>query len=156
MKKFMSFIMPMKLIAGGIFAGLIGFYMVVGTLYTQFTGAAFEYSIPFAFIIQGAVLAVAIATLWGVFFGEMVIKKWRFFKRAFAFNLSLIIVIALCVLTSFALPMPGDWAYLWLIGAGIIALGISVMSGLNEIYYRKTGERYTEMLHLYQQKKACS
>jgi len=149
MKKLMAFVMPIKFVAGGVLAGLIGFYMVVGTIYARFTGAEFEYSIPFAFIIQGAVLAIAIAILWEVFFGETIIKKWRFFRRALAFNLSLLLFIAICFLTSFALPI--DWAYLWLIGTGAITLGISVMSGLNEIYCRKTGKRYNEMLRIYQE-----
>jgi len=149
MKKLIDFIMPMKLIAGGVLAGLIGFYMVVGTLYARFTGAEFEYNIPFAFIVQGAALAIAIAVLWEVFFGEMVIKKWRFFSRALMFNILLILLIVICFLTSFALP--SDWAYLWLTGAGAIAVGIAVISGLAEMYYRKTGERYNEMLRVYKQ-----
>ncbi|MCL2376635.1 MAG: hypothetical protein FWC76_04480 [Defluviitaleaceae bacterium] len=154
MEKLMSFVMPMKFIAGGVLAGLVGFYMVVGTIYARLTGAEFEYSIPFAFILQGVVLAIAIAILWEVFFGEKIIKKWRFFKRALVFNLSLILLIAICFLTSFALPT--NWAYLWLIGVGIIALGIAVMSGLSEIYYRKTGEHYNEMLRIYQEKQGIS
>jgi len=151
MKRLIEFVMPMKLIAGGVLAGLIGFYMVVGTLYARFTGVEFVYSIPFAFIIQGAVLAIAIAVIWEVFFGEAIVKKWRFFKRALMFNLSLIALIAICFLTSFALPT--DWAYLWLIGATAITLGIAIMSGLSELYYRKTGERYNEMLRVYKEKQ---
>jgi len=52
MKKMMTFVMPVKLIAGGILAGLIGFYMVVGALYARFTGVEFDYSIPFAFTLH--------------------------------------------------------------------------------------------------------
>jgi len=36
MKKLINFVMPMKLIAGGVLFGLIGFYMVVGALYARF------------------------------------------------------------------------------------------------------------------------
>ena len=151
MRKLMAFVIPIKFIAGGVLAGLMGFYMVVGTLYAQLTGAEFEYSIPFAFILQGATLAVAIAVLWEMFFGEKIITKWRFFKRALAFNLSLILLIAICFFTSFALPT--DWAHIWLIGVGCIALGIAVLSGLNEIYYRKTSERYNDMLRIYQKRQ---
>jgi len=147
MKKLITFVMPMKLIAGGILFGLIGFYMVVGMLYARFTGVAFEHSVPFAFIWQGAILAVAIAILWEMFFGEAIIKKWRFFKRALFFNVSLVFLVALCFLTSFALPT--DWAHLWLIGTGSISLGIAVISALNEIYYKKTGARYVEILNTY-------
>ena len=151
MKKMMDFVMPLKLIAGGILFGLMGFYMVFGTLYARFTGAAFEYNIPFAFILQGAVLAIVIAVLWEIFFGETIIKKWRFFKRALIFNFSLMVLIAICFLTSFVLPAEG--AHLWLIGVGIIALGMAVMSGLNEIHYRKTGKQYNEMLRIYQERQ---
>jgi len=151
MKKMIDFVMPIKFIAGGVFCGLIGFYMVVGTLYARLTGAAFEYSIPFVFLLHGVVLAIAIALLWEVFFGEVIIKKWRFFKRALVFNLLLIFLIVVCFLTSFALPEA--WAYLWLIGVGIITLGIAIISGLSEVYYRKTGERYTEILRIYKEKQ---
>ena len=154
MKKLMAFVIPVKFIAGGLLFGLIGFYMVVGTLYARLTGTAFEYSVPFAFIIQGAALAIAAAVLWEVFFGEKIIKKWRFFKRALTFNLSLMILIAICFFTSFALPT--DLVYVWLIGIGIIVLGIAAMSGLNEIYYRKTGERYNEMLRIYQERQGIN
>jgi len=147
MKNLIDFVMPIKLIAGGVLFGIIGFYMVVGTLYAQFTGVEFEYSIPFAFILQGAILSVAIAVLWEAFFGEVIIKKCRFFKRALLFNLSLILLIIACFFTSFALPT--DWSYLWLAGAAIITLGIAVMSVLNEIYYRKTGKHYNKMLAKY-------
>jgi len=149
MRKFVDFIMPIKLIAGGVLAGLIGFYMVVGTLYARISGADFEYSIPFAFILQGAAIAICIAVLWEVFFGEVVIKKWRFFKRALTFNAALVALIVICFFTSFALP--SDWAYLWLIGTVAIAVGMGVMSCLAEVYYRKTGERYNEMLRVYKE-----
>jgi hypothetical protein len=152
--KLIAFVMPIKFIAGGVLAGLIGFYMVVGTLYSRFTGAEFEYSIPFSFILQGAVLAFAIAISWEVFFGEVIIKKWRFFKRALMFNLMLVLLIVICFLTSFALPT--DWAHLWLVGAGILTLGIAVMAGLNEMYYRKTGNRYNEMLRAYQERQSIT
>jgi len=154
MEKLITFVMPIKFIAGGVLAGLIGFYMVVGTIYARFTGVEFEYSLPFSFILQGAVLAIIIAISWEVFFGEIIIKKWRFFKRVLMFNLSLALIIALCFLTSFVLPT--DWAHLWLIGAVILTLGIAVMSGLNEIYYRKTGNRYNEMLRIYKEKQGIT
>ena len=142
--------MQIKLIAGGVLMGLVGFYMVVGTIYARISGAEFEYSVPFAFIIQSAVLAIVISLLWQVFLGEIIIKKWRFFKRAIVFNLSLLMVIAFCFFASFALPIPGEWSYLWLIGASCITVGIAVIAALNEIYYRKTGSHYTEMLRAFQ------
>ena len=147
MKKLIAFVMPMKLIAGGVLFGFIGFYMVVGILHARFTGAEFAHSIPFAFIWQGAILAVAIAILWEVSFGEVIIKKWRFFKRALLFNISLISLIVICFFMSFALPT--DWAYLWLISVVSIGLGVAIMSSLNELYYKKTGERYVEILNAY-------
>ena len=146
----MKFIVPLKFIAGGVFAGLIGFYMVVGALYAHITDAAFEYSIPFAFIIQGAALSMGIALLWGLCFEDAVIKNWRFFKRALLFNILLVGLVAVCFLTAFALP--SDGATLWLAGAGVLALGFSVMAALYELYCRKTGQRYNELLRIFQQK----
>ena len=148
MKKLVDFVMPMKLIAGGVLAGLIGFYMVVGAIYARVSGADFEYSIPFAFIIQGAVLAICIAVLWEVFFCEIIIRKLRFFPRVLMFNASLAALIAASVLTSSVLS--SDWAYLWLTGATAIAIGIGVIACLAEVYFRKTGQRYNELLRAYQ------
>ena len=151
MKKLMAFIMPVKLVAGGILFGLIGFYMVVGTLNARITGIEFEYSIPFSFILQGAVLAIIVAALLEVFFGETLIKQWRFFKRAAMFGLSLLILVVVGVLISFTLR--GDaWVYLWLIGIIVITMGI-IVAGITEVYYRKTGERYTELLRAYKEKQ---
>jgi len=150
MKKLMDFVMPIKMIAGGVLVGLVGFYMVVGTIYARFSGVEFEYSVPFAFIIQGAVLALAIALLWELFLGETIIKKWRFFKRAIGFNLSLLVLVVLCFVTSFALPT--DWANLWLIGTYAITIGMAVIVGLSEIYFRKTGRHYTQTLRAFQAK----
>ena len=151
MKKLIAFIMPVKFVAGGILFGLIGMYMVAGTINARLTGAEFEYSVPFSFILQGAVLAIIVAALVEVFFGETVIKKWRFFKRALFFGLSLIILIVVGVLISFTLR--GDaWVYLWLIGIIVITMGI-IVAGATEIYYRKTGERYTELLRAYKEKQ---
>jgi len=146
MKKMMNFIARVKFIAAGVFCGLIGFYMVVGTLYTRFRGLDFDYAIPFAFIIHGAAFALVTATLWEVFFGET-IKHWRFIVRALAFDLLLALTILACFATSFILPQ--DWAHLWLAGVLVIAVGIAVISCVCEWYFRKTGERYNEMLRVF-------
>jgi len=151
MKNLITFVMPVKMIAGGVLFGFIGFYMVFGILYSRFTGAEFEHSVPFTFIWQGAALAIAIAISWEVFFGDAVIKKWRFFKRALMFNLSLIILTTICFIVSFALPT--DWDYLWFVGIVAITLGMAIISGLFEIYYRKAGEKYNEMLQIYKKKR---
>ena len=149
MKKLMTFVMPIKLVTGGIFFGLIAIFMIVGTLNASITGADFDYSVPFYIILQGAALAVIVATLLEVFFGETVIKKWRFFKRAKMFALSLAILLAVIFLLSFTLR--GDnWLYLLSIGIIVITMGI-IVAGITEVYYRKTGERYTELLRAYKE-----
>ena len=150
MRKLMAFVMPVKLVAGGILFGLIGLTMVVSTLHARLTGVEFDYSLPFSFILQGAVLAVIVASLLELFFGETLIKKWRFFKRAKMFCLSLIPLIVILFFLPFALRSEA-WLYLWFIGIVVIAMGI-IVAGITEVYYRKTGERYTEILRAYKEK----
>jgi phosphatidylserine synthase len=108
----------------------------------------FNYTIPFIFIIEGLVLSVLISVLYGVFFSDIQIKKWRFFPRLVLFSLSLLILLALCVLVFFAAPT--DWAKLWWIAIGCVALGIVLLSIIAELHFRKTGKRYTEILKNYQ------
>jgi hypothetical protein len=79
MKKIMAFVLPIKAMAAMIFAGFICLYMISGILYAVVTGVEFNYMIPFAFVFQGLGLSVLISILWELFFGNTVIKKWRFF-----------------------------------------------------------------------------
>jgi hypothetical protein len=63
------------------------------------------------------------------------------------FEISLLVLLAVCFLTFLAIPT--DWAKLWLIAAGIVAVGIITISSIGEMYYKKTGKRYTEILKTY-------
>jgi hypothetical protein len=152
MKKLISFVVPMKAYAALIFAGMIWLYVVSGVLYAQLTGAAFDYSIPFLFILQGLVLSMLISTLWSVFISDVLIKKLRFFARFLLFGFSLMILLSLCFLTFFAIPT--NWAKLWLAVTAVIVFGIVILSCLSEIYFRKTGKLYTEALALYKAEMA--
>jgi phosphatidylserine synthase len=147
MKKMMAFVLPLKSMAAMIFAGFICLYMGSSILYAVFTGIEFNYSIPFVFILQGLVLSVLISILWELFFSNIIIKKWRFFLRHLIFELSLLALLAVCFFTFLAIPT--DWAKLWLLVVGIIGVGIITISSISEMYYKKTGKRYTEMLKTY-------
>jgi len=147
MKKLLGFVMPLKTFAALIFAGLICLYMISGVLYSTLTGVPFNYTIPFIFAIQGLILSILIAILWGIFLGDALIKKWRYFLRYIVFALALLVLLAACLLTFFAVPT--DWAKLWLIAAGFLAAGIFVLSVASEIYFQVTGKRYTEILNAY-------
>jgi hypothetical protein len=147
MKKVMAFVLPLKAMAAMIFAGFICLYMISGILYAVVTGMEFNYMIPFVFILQGLGLSVLISILWELFFSNIIIKKWRFFLRHLVFEISLMVLLAVCFLTFLAIPT--DWAKLWLIVAGIIAVGIITISSISEMYYKKTGKRYTEVLKTY-------
>ena len=151
MKKLIAFTMPIKIFASMIFAGLMCLYIASGVLYGFFIDADFSYSIPFVFVIQGLLLSVLIAVFWEVFFGDIVIKKLRFIWRIIAFGILLMALLAVCFLTFFAIPT--EWAYMWLVAVGAITLFVAIMSGLNELYYRKTGEKYTEMLRIYKERQ---
>ena len=148
MKKLMSVVMPVKSFAALIFAGLICLYMVTGVFCDMVLHQTFNYTIPFVFILQGLLLSVLISILWGLFFGDRFIKKWRYLPRLIVFALTLIILLAACLLTFFAVPT--DWAKLWLFVAGCAVTGIIILSMLAELYLRATGKRYTEALKEYQ------
>ena len=142
---------PVKAFAAMMFAGFICLYMVSAILYAFFTGTEISYSIPFIFVVQGMGLTLVIAILRELIFSDLIIKRWRFFQRIVVFSVSLVALLAVCVLTFLAIPI--EWAFLWLICASVLALGVTVIFGLSEIYYRKTGEWYTEMLRVYKEKQ---
>jgi len=151
MRKLMGAIMQAKSFAALIFAGLICLYMATGFLCDKLLHQTFEYSIPFIFILQGLLLSALVAVLWGVLLGDKVIKKWRYFPRLIAFAFSLMVLLAACLLTFFALPT--DWAKLWLFVAACVSGGLVVLSVSGEIYLRATGKRYTEILKDYQSRQ---
>ena len=140
---------PIKAVASMLFAGLVCMYMVSGVLYSFFTGAEISYSIPFIFIIQGMGLTVVIAILRELIFSDFLIKKWRFFHRMAVFSVLLIALLTLGALTFLAIP--AEFTFLWLISACVIALGATVIFGISEVYYRRTGEWYNEMLRVYKE-----
>jgi uncharacterized protein YpmB len=47
---------------------------------------------------------------------------------------------------------PMDWAKLWLIIAGLSVILIAIIAIACELYFRKTGKRYTEYLEEYKKK----
>lgn len=147
MKKLMEVLLPLKTFAAMVFTGLICLYLVSGYLVTWVTGEAFNYTIPFIFVLQSLGLSILIPLLWGMCFSDAVLRKGRFFLRLILFAVSLFVLLAICLLTFFALPT--DWAKLWLIVAGCFVVGIIALACLGELYFRKTGNRYTEMLKMY-------
>lgn len=147
MKKILSLVIPVKSFAALIFTGLMCAYMVTGGLYAVIMNQPFDYVIPFIFILQGLVMAVIISIMWSVLFSDTVIKKMRYLPRLIIFSLSLLAVLAVCLLIFLAIPT--DWAKLWLIVAGIIAAGVIVLSVLGELHLKATGKRYTEILKDY-------
>jgi hypothetical protein len=147
MKKVMMFTIPFKAFAAMIFAGIIILYMVSGVIYTVVSGEEFNYSIPFIFVLQGVGLSVMISLLWGLFFSNVIIKKWRFFIRHILFELSLLVLLTVCFFSFLAIPT--DWAKLWLITLVILSLFLVILFGICELYYKKTGKHYTEILKAY-------
>lgn len=147
MNLIMKFSLPLKAFAAMLFAGIIVLYMFSSIIYTIITGEEINYSIPFVFIIQGLVLSVFISLLWGLFFSNIIHKKWRFFTRFILFELSLLVLLAVCFFIF--LSIPANLTKLWLIAIGAVSLFVTVLFGIYEMYYKKTGSRYTEILHTY-------
>jgi hypothetical protein len=144
----MKVTIPFKAFGSMIFAGIIILYIVSATMYAMVTGKEFNYSIPFIFVLQGLGLSVLISLLWGLFFSDAVIKKSRFFIRHILFELSLMILLAVCFFTFLAIPT--EWAKLWLITIGVVSVFVIVLSSICEMCYKKTGKRYTAILKAFQ------
>jgi uncharacterized membrane protein YfcA len=108
----------------------------------------FDYSIPFIFVLEGIGLSLLIATLWTLIFNERANRKRRWFPRLIIFAVSLMALLAICLLVFVAIPT--EWAKLWLIVAGCVAFGVVVLSVIAELFFRATGKKYTEILKEYQ------
>lgn len=147
MKKLLRLVIPVKSFAALIFTGLICLYIVTGSLCAIILHEPFDYSIPFIFVLQGLILAIVISVLWAVLLGDGVVKKIRYFPRLIIFSISLMALLAICLLVFFAIPT--NWAKLWLIVAGCVCAGIVMLSILAEWYFKATGRRYTEILNEY-------
>ena len=147
MKKLMDFVVPLKAFAAMLFAGLMILYMVSGVAYSFLLGEAFDYAIPFIFVLQGLGLSMVISILWGVFISDTLIKKWRFVRRCIAFKLSIIPFLALCFFTFLAIPT--DWTIPWFIAILAVSVFAVVLAMASEVYFKKTGERYTAALNQY-------
>ena len=147
MKRIFEIVLPFKSFTAMIFSGFMILYMVGAIIYSTITGHLFNYSIPFAFVLQSIGLSVIISVLWGVFFSKAIIKKWRFFLRHIMFELSVFSILGLYFLTFFNIS--SEEAKLWLIIAVIVAFFVILLTSICEMYFRKTGKDYTEMLKIY-------
>ena len=147
MRKLTEFVMPIKVFAAMIFFGLIGLYVASGILYTFFTGEAIAYAVPFVFIFQSAGISAVVALLWGLIFSGSTVRKSRFFLRYILFALLLFTALIICFFTFLAVPI--SWVWFWFGATFTIFLGVTVFLGLNELYYKKTGTRYVEILNTY-------
>ncbi|MCL2882419.1 MAG: hypothetical protein FWF45_05995 [Coriobacteriia bacterium] len=149
MKTLMREVLAAKTLAAMIFAGFMCAYVVAGYLYSLvFPRAAFNFTIPFIFVLEGVVLSVVVAALWRLLISDDAPIKWRFSARLIIFALLLMAALVACVLVFF--PFPTYWAKLWWIVIGCVTAGIGALAIIGEIYSRVTGKRYTEILKKYQ------
>ena len=147
MKKLMEIAIPIKSFTAMIFSGFMVLYMISALIYSIAAGQIINYGIPFAFVLQSIGLSLIISVLWSIFFSNAIIKKWRFSLRLIVFKLSLLAVLGLFFFTFFNVSL--EEARLWFIVALIIALFIILLTGICEMYFRKTGKDYTEILKTY-------
>jgi len=150
MKKLMGLVITIKSYAAMVFSGLILAYMVAGWIYSTIRQEPFSNAIPFIFVMQGALLALAISVLWYLFFTGAVFKKLRYSIRLIGFVLILVLILTGFLLMFFS--QPTNWAKLWLIIAGLFVFVTAGISVLGEIYFRMTGKRYTQSLDKYKKK----
>ena len=143
MKKLIKIAIPFKAIGSMLFSGFIILYMLSGMACAIITGGGFSYSLPFSFLLQGLILAALIVSLWGMLFSNLIIKKWGYFSRLIAFAISLIVLMAICIIIFIAIPT--EWASLWLVTNGIVGVGFIVVTIIDEVHFMKTGKRYIEI-----------
>ena len=147
-KQFTEFYTPLKAFTALLFAGFMGIYMIGGLVYAHFFNYQFDYMISFAHLLQSFVFIILVSSIWGVCFSRTFIKKWKFFKRHLLFDLLLGVLFIGCFLL-FSIISP-DRNTLWLVVSGIHISYMIILSLIVEWYFVKTGERYTELLKIYQ------
>jgi hypothetical protein len=142
MKKLMAVVLPVKNFAAMIFTGLMTLYVVTGALFAAISGAYFDYTIPFAFVLRGLVLSLVISVLWAALFSGK--HKSRAFIRIIAFAALLAVLVKFSAFTFLAVP--ALWAALWATVTAAVSLGLVIMAMLGEVYFRREGKRYTAAL----------
>lgn len=149
MKQLIHFVMPLKIFAALMFAGLIGLYVATAILQHLFTGESITSYIPFLYLFHSVILSVVCAILWSVCLHHTLFKKWRFFPRYLLFAALMISLLSFSLFTFLALPehwMPSSFFLVLCCFTG----GITVFFALNEHMHKKTGERYLNVLSEYQ------
>ena len=105
---------------------------------------------PFIFILRDLLLAILIAVFWQIFLTDYIIKKMRYYLRIILFVGTLSILLFGFFAIFYVAPV--DWAKLWLIIAGLFIILIAIISTACELYFKKTGKRYTEILEEYKKR----
>ena len=141
MKKLLLWSVPIKSLAAMLFAGFIFLYMMVGGFNAFMTEEIFEFSIPFVFAVQSAVLSALIAMLYASTFSDVIIKKMRYFQRMVIFLLVLIPLLAVHVWLFYSV--------VWMIIAVAIGVGILLGSLVLDRYFKLVGKKYTNALEAF-------
>jgi hypothetical protein len=155
------FAFNIKAMSAFIFSGLILAYIIVDYLYSIYLHVLvkseqnikhveFVSNMPFIFILRDLLLAILIAVFWQIFLTDYVIKKMRYYLRIILFVGVLSILMFGFFMIYYVAPM--NWAKLWLFVAGLFVIMIAIISIVCELYFRKTGKRYTESLEEYKKK----
>lgn len=133
-----------------VFSGLILAYIISGLLYSSINHVQFADNMPFIFILRDLLFAILIAIFWQLFLTDYIFKKMRYYLRIILF----VGTLSFLLLGFFAIfyVAPVNWAKLWLIIAGLFIMFIAIISLACELYFRKTGKRYTEFLEEYKKK----
>jgi len=147
MRRLIELVMPMKLFAAMIFFGLIALYVVGGMAHSIVMNEVIEHAVPFIYILQSMILSLVLSVIWALFFSDEAGKKWRFFIRYTLFSIIMFTTLIVCFFTFLAIP--DEWAGTLLLVASVVFVGVTLFLSVNEIYYRKTGERYMEILAAY-------
>ena len=133
-----------------LFAGFICLYIFGGIVYGALIDSSFDYTISFVHLAMGIGFTLTISLLWGLFFGQVVIKDLEFLLRYLLFDVSVGALLLSCFFLFSITSMEGS--VLWFVVASVIVIFVVVLAALSWWYFNKTGEHYTDLLKAYQSK----
>lgn len=143
MKKFIEILTAVKDIAAMTFAGMMMLFVVVG----YFFGLS---SISFSLIWQAVFIALICGILHFIAFSDYVVKEKGYPFRLTLFATPLYLAVgAFAVLFKWFPIDLGSWAIFTL----VFAAGFGALAGVFYVYFKITGNKYNQMLAIYQSKQ---
>jgi hypothetical protein len=142
MKKFIEILTAVKNFTAMVFAGMIMLFVVVG----YFFGLS---SISFSLIWQAIFIALICGTLHFLAFSDYVVKV-KGLLRLVLFAVPLYVVVGAFAVFFRWFPINlGSWVVFTV----VFLAGFGVLAGVYHVYFKIAGNKYNQMLDIYQSKQ---